>query len=136
MRIVLDTNVIVSALVFGGLPREILELAQVGQCELFYSEAIQTEVQRVLFEKFGWSEAKLEQVLPVLWNLGELVSPQHKIKVVVDDPDDDQILECALAARADVVVSGHWHLLRIKKYRSIPIVSPREFLEGYRAEPE
>src|ERR1700719_4504352 len=109
MRIVADTNVIVSALVFGGVPRRVLELADSAVCELFYSEAIQVEVRRVLLEKFGWSDAKLDAVF--------------------DDPDDNRILECALSARATFVVSGDGHLLRLRKYKSIAIVSPRKFLE-------
>jgi hypothetical protein len=54
MRIVADTNVIVSALVFGGVPRGVLEQAEAGRCDLFYSESIQREVRRVLEQKFGW----------------------------------------------------------------------------------
>ncbi len=67
MRIVLDTNVIVSALVFGGLPRQILELAEAGWWEFCYSDAIRKEVRRVLEGKFGWSNSKLDEILPVLW---------------------------------------------------------------------
>jgi putative PIN family toxin of toxin-antitoxin system len=131
MRIVVDTNVIVSALVFGGVPRRVVELAQTGRCQLFYSEAIQVEVRRVLGEKFGWHEAKLHEVLPGLWSVGELVVPRSKVNVVIDDPDDDRILECALSARASVVVSGDRHLLRLRTYKSISIVSPRGFMETY-----
>jgi putative PIN family toxin of toxin-antitoxin system len=129
MRIVADTNVIVSALVFGGVPRRVLELADSAVCELFYSEAIQVEVRRVLLEKFGWSEAKVDEVLSGLWRMGGLVIPRHKVNAVFDDPDDNRILECALSASAVLVVSGDRHLLRLHKYKSISIVSPREFLE-------
>lgn len=128
MRIVVDTNVIVSALVFGGVPRRVLELAQTGRCELFYSEAIQVEVRRVLGEKFAWNEAKLDEVLPVLWSMGRLVVPRSKVDAVWDDPDDNRILECALSAKASFVVSGDRHLLRLRIYKSISIVSPREFI--------
>src|ERR1700675_4197086 len=109
MRIVADTNVIVSALVFGGVPRRVLELADSAVCELFYSEAIQVEVRRVLLEKFGWSEVKVDEVLLELWRMGELVIPRSKVNVVFDDPDDNRILECALSASATCVVSGDQH---------------------------
>jgi putative PIN family toxin of toxin-antitoxin system len=131
IRIVLDTNVIVSALVFGGVPRAILELAEAGQCELFYSEAIQSEVRRVLAEKFDWAPATLQQVLPALWSAGEFVCPQIVVRAVDDDPDDNRILECALAANASVIVSGDRHLLALGGYKSITIVSPRQFLDSY-----
>jgi len=129
MRIVADTNVIVSALVFGGVPRQVLELADTGRCELFFSEAIQTEVRRVLAEKFGWERAMLQKVLPVLWSTGEMVVPRVAVRAVSDDPDDDRILECALEADADFLVSGDRHLLRLQIYKSIAIVSPRQFIE-------
>lgn len=131
MRIVADTNVIVSAPVFGGVPRRVLELTDGAVCELFYSEAIQVEVRRVLLEKFGWSEAKVDEVLPGLWRMGELVIPQEKVNAVFDDSDDNRILECALSAGATFIVSGDRHLLRLRKYKSISIVSPRELLETY-----
>ena len=127
-RVVLDTNVIVSALVFGGVPRGILELAEAGQCELFYSQPIQTEVRRVLTEKFDWPQAILQQALPVLWSMGTLVAPLITLNAV---PDDNRILECAVEAQAHVVVSGDHHLLALKNYRSISIVTPRQFIEVF-----
>jgi len=133
-RIVLDTNVIVSALVFGGVPRSVLELAESGQCELFYSESIQNEVRRVLTEKFSWAPARLHEVLPVLWNMGELVTPRVTVRAVPNDPDDDRILECALAANASFIVSGDRHLLALRNYKSISILTPRQFLEAYLAD--
>ena len=133
-RIVLDTNVIVSALVFGGLPRDVLELAEAGQCELFYSEAIQAEVRRVLAEKFDWEPARLQQFLPVLWSMGELVVPRTTVNAVRDDPDDNRILECALASDASFVISGDRHLLVLRSYKSISIVSPRQFLDAHFAD--
>ena len=129
IRIVLDTNVIVSALVFGGIPRGVLELAEAGQCQFFYSEPIQTEVRRVLSEKFEWPQALLRESLPVLWSMGELVVPRMSVDAVPADPDDNRILECAVEAHAEVVVSGDHHLLALQKYKSIPIVSPRQFIE-------
>jgi uncharacterized protein len=129
IRIVLDTNVIVSALVFGGVPRGVLELAEAGQCQFFYSEPIQTEVRRVLSEKFEWPQAMLREALPVLWSMGELVVPRTTIDAVADDPDDNRILECAVEAQAQVVVSGDHHLLALQKYKSISIVTPRQFIE-------
>jgi putative PIN family toxin of toxin-antitoxin system len=126
---VLDTNVIVSALVFGGIPRGVLELAEAGQCQFFHSQPIQTEVSRVLSVKFEWPDVVLRDALPVLWNMGELVVPRITLDAVPDDPDDNRILECAVEAEAEFVVSGDHHLLALQQYRSIPIVTPRQFLE-------
>jgi uncharacterized protein len=129
IRIVLDANVIVSALVFGGVPRGVLELVEAGQCELFYSAPIQTEVRRVLAEKFDWPQAMIDEVLPVVWSMGKLVAPRITLNAVPADPDDNRILECAVEARAQALVSGDRPLLDLQDYKSIPIVTPRQFLE-------
>ena len=131
IRIVLDTNVIVSALAFGGLPRTVLELAAAGHCRFFYSEPIQDEVRRVLAEKMHWTPAMLQKALPVLWGTGKLVIPRITVAAVAKDPDDDRIVECALAASAGFIVSGDRDLLDLRQYKSIAILSPRAFLEEY-----
>ena len=131
MRIVVDTNVIVSALVFGGLPRRIFELVEGGYCELFYAAEIQEETRRVLRDKFGWDEDRLDRYLRTLWSLGKRVVLRHRVNAVREDPDDDRILECALAADADVIVSGDRHLLKLGAYEGITILTPRDFLKAH-----
>jgi putative PIN family toxin of toxin-antitoxin system len=133
IRVVLDTNVIVSALVFGGIPRGVLELAEARQCQFFYSEPIQTEVRRVLSEKFDWPQTMLREALPPLWSVGQLVVPRTTIDAVPDDPDDNRILECAVEAQAQFVVSGDRHLLSLQNYKSISIVTPRQFIQRFLA---
>jgi putative PIN family toxin of toxin-antitoxin system len=133
IRIVLDTNVIVSAMVFGGVPRALLEMAESGRCEFFYSEPIQTEVHRVLAEKFDWPQTMLRAVLPVVWSMGQLVVPHITLDVVASDPDDNRILECAIEANAQIVISGDHHLLSLKTYKSTRIITPRQFIELFLA---
>ncbi len=106
MRIVVDTNVIVSALVFGGVPREVMELALAGACSFYFSPAIRAEVEEVLAEKFGWLPKEIATRTQALWNFGNEIEPEISVSVVIDDPDDDRVLECAVAAEADVIVSG------------------------------
>jgi putative PIN family toxin of toxin-antitoxin system len=130
MRIVVDTNVIVSALVFGGLPRRVFEAVNNGRCEFYYSAEIESETRRVLRDKFGWDEERLDRYLPVLWGLGERVMPQQRVNAVKEDPDDNRILECALAADAAMIVSGDGHLLKLRKYEGIAILTPRDFLSA------
>ena len=131
MRIVVDTNVIVSALVFGGLPRRIFELVEGGYCELFYAAEIQEETRRVLRDKFGWDEDRLDRYLRTLWSLGKRVVLRHRVNAVREDPDDNRILECALAADADVIVSGDRHLLKLGAHEGITILTPRDFLKAH-----
>jgi len=128
MRIVVDTNVIVSALVFGGLPRRVFEAVESGRCEFYYSAEIESETRRVLHDKFGWGGERLDRYLPVLWGLGERVTPRRRVNAVKEDPEDNRILECAFAAGADVIVSGDGHLLRLNAHEGIAILTPRQFL--------
>jgi putative PIN family toxin of toxin-antitoxin system len=130
MRVVMDTNVIVSALVFGGIPRQVLDLAAEGAYSFFFSAAIQSETDRILEGKFAWSSEEIHLRLRVFWNWGIQVEPEGALAVIADDPDDDRILECAVAAQAQVIVSGDRHLLRLGSFRSILIQSPREFLDS------
>ena len=130
MRIVVDTNVIVSALVFGGLPRQVLDLAAEGVCALYFSAPIQTEVERVLEEKFGWGREEISARCRLIWSWGSRVHPHVSLRVITDDPDDDRVLECAVAARAQAIISGDRHLVRLSSFQSIPIQTPRRFLHG------
>lgn len=129
-RVVLDTNVIISALVFGGLPRRVLDLAAVGLCHFFYSPQIEDEVRRILADKFGWETTELDSRLAALFGWGTRVEPETRVAVIKDDPDDDRILECAHAANAHVIVSGDHHLLQLRYFGIIPIQTPRQFLES------
>jgi uncharacterized protein len=131
MRIVADTNVIVSALVFGGVPRLVFEMVEDDRCELYYSSEIQSETGRILRDKFGWDEEKLDRYLRTFWSLGTKVIPQGRVDAVREDPDDNRIIECALAADADVIVSGDKHLLKLGAYQGIAILAPRGFLSAH-----
>jgi uncharacterized protein len=73
----------------------------------------------------------LRRYLPVLLALGEPVIPRRRVNAVKEDPDDNRILECALAAGADVIVSGDGHLLRLTEYEGIAILTPRAFLTAH-----
>ncbi len=129
MRIVVDTNVIVSALVFGGFPRQVLELATEGVCALYFSAPIQAEVERILEEKFSWSPEEIDARARFLWSWGTRVRPQVSLTVITDDPDDDRILECAVAAGAQAIISGDRHRVALGSFQSIPIRTPRQFLD-------
>ena len=129
-RVVLDTNVFVSGLVFGGKPRMILEMAEGGVFELAVSQAIRAELEEILEQKFGWSEEHVAWACRPIWNIAENVAPRLTI-AVCPDPDDDRILECALEAKAHVIVTGDTDLLRLSPYEGIAIVTPATFLRQY-----
>jgi uncharacterized protein len=128
IRVVLDSNVYVSALLFGGNPSTVIECAEDGLIELSISEPIRAEVERILAEKFSWPEERLRQATSYLWSLTHSAAPQQTV-TDCSDPDDNRILECALDARATVIVTGDGHLLKLHPYREISILTPKQFLE-------
>src|SRR5262249_23086704 len=122
-----DTNVYISALVFGGVPRSVLVLAELGRFELCTSAQIRREVERTLAEKFQWTQAEIVKACRPLWDIARHVEPRLFVAVAAD-PDDDRILECAAASKAHVIVTGDDDLLRLKSYEGIDILKPRAFL--------
>ena len=129
-RVTLDTNVYISALKFGGEPQRILNMAGVGEIEIAISEPIIAETLRVLREKFDWPADKLERIDTSLRKLCDVVTPVIKLDVVPNDPDDNIIVECAIASESEAIVTGDKrHLLRLESYRGIKIISLRNFLQ-------
>lgn len=130
LRITADANVIISALNFSGNPRAVLNLAAEGKVHLSISEDILGEVARVLRRpKFGWPEDRIDKALVQLSHFTEHVTPTQRIEVVRDDPDDDRILDCALAGGSDYLVTGDKHLLNIGQYQGVKIVTPAQFID-------
>ena len=127
-RVVADTNVLVSALQFGGKPRQLLDLATDGQVDLVISEAIIAETLRVLREKFRCAPEGVAEADRQLRVITRFVQPTESIQAIEADPTDDRILECAVAAEAEVIVSGDTHLLSLGSFRGIPIQRVAEFL--------
>ena len=130
IKAVLDTNVVISAIVFGGKPRRILNLAIEGKISLFFSEPMFEEIREILGgRKFRFTAPQLLAVERELEAISDTVYPDKSIKFMKDDPDDDVFIECALAADADYIVSGDKHLLDLKSYGNIKIVNVAEFVE-------
>ena len=130
MKVVVDTNVFVSS-VFGGLPRQVVELWFDGRLTLCLSEPIVTEYQRVLQEIGAVSEAE-ERALIEAFASGEGVlytADPLAVERVSSDPDDDKFLECALELEAECIASGDSDLLELESYMGIPIFTPRRLLK-------
>lgn len=133
IRIVADTNVYVSAIVFGSTCEEILTLARSGLVEINISPAIQRELRRVLRTGFQWTEPQVRAALTEVATFTSLVYPTVKLTGIVGDDADHRILECAVAAEAEFLVTGDKKdLLPLVLFREIRIVSPREFLDLFR----
>ena len=130
-RIVADTNIYISALNFGGAPEEILALARADAFLLYISPPILKEIEGVLQKKFKWSKGDIREALAFIASFTRRVNPQETVEEISEDPPDNRILECALEARSDCIVSGDRHLQKLKQFRGIPIMSPREFLDSF-----
>ena len=130
MRVVLDTNAVVSALLFSGISSELVSLWQKGLITLLLSREILDEYLRVFsYPKFELTEEEIkeliqEEILPY----AEVVKPKRRLRVVQRDPSDDKFIECAVAGKARVIISGDKDLLSLGRYRQIRILSPAKFL--------
>lgn len=124
LRVVFDSNVYISALLFDGPPRQILELAMNREVVLIVSDAILAETAGKLKDKFSWPEHRIEQFVRATGRLAELHNPKKRLSVVSDEADN-RILECAIAGEANLIISGDKHLLKLKSFQNIPIQRPR-----------
>lgn len=133
LSVVLDTNVYLSAFNFGGPPLEILVLAIRRQIGIFVSPSILQEVEGVLLRKFKWPSEQVREALSTIRQFAQSVAPKERIDVIKEDESDNRILECAIEAKALVIVSGDKHLQTLETLRNTVVMSPREFLDAYSA---
>ena len=128
LRAVLDTNVYFSAFTSSsGAPFRVWRKAILGRYTLLVSPAIMRELARVLRESAGWEDTELVSQLKLLARVAQIVSPELTIHAVIDDESDNRILECAVAGKANLIVSGDHHLKSLKMFRNIAIVRPVDF---------
>jgi uncharacterized protein len=127
MRVVLDTNIYISGWGFGGKPALVLDAIALPRVTLIATNEILAELEDVLSKKFGWPRRSIDSALEKIRNTAAMVNPSF---VLTDcaDPDDNRILEAAVAGVADCIVSGDNHLLRMKTFRGIEILTPGDFL--------
>jgi len=131
-NVVFDTNVLISAILFGGHPRKCLELVIEGKIELYITKEIISEFEGVLKrEKFGIPDETLHYIVSSLDSIANFVSPEMKYNIIKKDLEDNKFLECAVAADADFIISGDTHLLDITEFRKIKILNPADFLKHY-----
>lgn len=130
-RVVLDTNVLISAVICSGKPRQLLRKAvDDGKYVLVTSDEILNEMSGVIRRpKFKMNEDEIEDILFALISSSDIKMITSMFKVVKDDPDDNVIINTAYDGKADYIVSGDDDLLRIKKFKDIKIVTVAEMLK-------
>lgn len=129
MSVTLDTNIYVSALEFGGVGARILGMARAGALRVDISDAIVAELVSVLRDDFAWDGYRLHLAKEQIARFTRRVKPTRKIDFVKDDPDDNAILECAVAGGSDWIITEDKDLLRLGSFESIGIVRGAEFLK-------
>ena len=127
-RVILDTNVLISSFVFGGNPREILELVKNKEVDGLISPILLAELGDVLAKKFQYSKERILQVERKLKKIFKIIHPVKLIKAVADD-SDNRVLEAAVEGRCGYIVTGDKDLLNLKDYQGIKIMTPSEFLK-------
>ncbi len=132
MRVVVDTNVLMSGIFFGGTPGRIVEALKLGRIALAASPSIVSEYQRVGEDlEANYGELGAASLLTFLLARADVVDAYDLAEPVSRDPDDDKFLACALAASVPLVVSGDRDLLTLGSWQGIRIVSPRAFADEY-----
>ena len=132
-RVVADSNILISAFLRGGKPLELLELARARQIELAVSDAIVEETARVLAVKFKVSADDIIAFWDELRKFVKHVKPTETLDVVPGDKADSRIVECAVAAKAESIVTGDAHLLSLGEFRGIRIQRVSGFLAEFMA---
>ena len=131
VKVVVDTNVLVSATLFGGNPEKILDLAGKDKIEILISEEIVEEFTEVLQEKFGFSSSMAEAAASGIRGISTLITPTQRLSVIKEKEADNRVLECAVEGKAQHIVTGDTkHLQPLKEYQEIKILSPAQFLEA------
>lgn len=129
LKVVFDTNIYISAIIFGGNPRHCLELAREKTIYNFVSKSILLEVAEKLRDKFEWEENEIQGVIVGILRYSIVVSPGYKVNIVKEDEEDNRILECAQEGKVDMIISGDKrHLLSLGRFGDILIVSAKELL--------
>jgi len=130
VRIVADTNVLVSAFVFpGGAPETVFRHALTGRIRIVTSPALLAELGRVLVDKLGLEPDLAAAAVAQVARVGDVVRPTDPVAEIAEDPSDNRVLEACAAGAAESIVSGDRHLLRLGTWQGVPILTPAQLLE-------
>ena len=131
-RVVFDTNIYISGIIFGGNPRICLEMARAGEIRLFTSKVLLLELAKKLKGKFDWTDEGVKEVIVGISKFAEIVEPKEKIDLIKKDPSDNRVLEVAKKIKGDFIISGDKkHILSLKKFEGTKIISAADFIKRY-----
>ncbi len=129
-RAVFDTNVLISAFLGCGAPFEALGFAYDGKIQLVTSMDLFSELLSVIKRaRFGFSKKVQDRIAVVIYEISDFVEPGSKVDVITIDEADNRVLEAALEGGLKYIVSGDRHLLELREWKGIEILSARDFIE-------
>jgi putative PIN family toxin of toxin-antitoxin system len=130
MKVVLDANIFVSSLIWGGKPRKVFDRARRDTDKLYVTEEILAEIANVIYRpKFHAEKSEKDSYMETIRKIGRKVTPQKLTGKGSRDKTDNKYIECAIAGNVDYIISGDIHLLELKQYENIRIVTVGEYLE-------
>ncbi len=130
MNVVFDTNVLLSSTLWDwSVSQKLLHKMIIADVSIFSSTEIIEEYQKVIRRDFEYSEDEINEIMTILLSFVKLINPKEKVNVVKDDPDDNKIIECAIASASDYLVTYDTHLLKLKEFRKMKIITPEEMID-------
>ena len=132
MKIVIDTNVFISGIFFGGPPSQIIQSWRKAQIQIVLTEQILEEYKRIGEElSRKYPSINIEPIIELFTIFGEFVETKGITETICEDPDDNKFIECAIASQSKLIVSGDKHLLTLSGYKEIEVLKPRQFVDNY-----
>ena len=129
MKVVLDTNIYISAILFGGECEKLIQFLKEHNTEILISDFIFKEIELILRKKFHWNEHDIRITLYDIEKKTIIIDTHSSIRIIKQKVSDNKILECAVDGGADVIISGDTkHIQPLKNFKGIPIVSPNFFI--------
>lgn len=134
-KVVFDTNIYISAIIFGGNPRVCLEMARAGEIRLFTSKVLLLELAKKLKGKFDWTDEGVKEVIVGISKFAEIVEPKDEVDLIKKDLSDNRVLEVAKEIKGDFIISGDKkHILPLKKFEGTKIISAADFIKQFTPE--
>lgn len=128
-KVVLDTNILISALGWKGKPKLVFDRILNGEIELIISNKQLEEIIKVLdYPKFGFNEEQKSSFINILLEISTLIKIDKIIDVIKEDSDDNVIITSAVIGNVDYIISGDEHLLNLKEFKRVKILNPNNFL--------
>src|SRR3989338_1251788 len=128
MKVTVDTNFLISATQWDySVAHKLLKKLILSDAEIFTTKEILDEIAEVLERDFGYNKEEVKNINEKILFFAKLVEPKQKVDIIKDDPDDNKVIACAVESSSDYIVTYDGHLLKLKEYKGIKIITPEEF---------